>query len=170
MKTCSKCKLNLSLSNFSKDSQKKDGLHSHCRQCRSIVCKSWRLKNKDEVNEKQKQYRLKNIESIRKKDLERNKNLKRKAYKNSRNRYYLLKNRSLNKSFVEEIKKIYEDCAQLCKVTGNKYEVDHIIPLKGENVCGLHVPWNLQIISQFENRSKGNIINYNPQRTNEPRD
>lgn len=41
---------------------------------------------------------------------------------------------------------------------GFDVEVDHIIPLIGEGVCGLHVEWNLQVIGMVENRSKGKSL------------
>lgn len=55
-----------------------------------------------------------------------------------------------------EIKEIYELCVIATDLSGISHDVDHIIPLNGKNVCGLHVPTNLQILTSFENRSKGN--------------
>jgi len=42
------------------------------------------------------------------------------------------------------------------KVTGIQYEVDHIIPLQGKKVCGLHTANNLQVIPMSDNRKKNN--------------
>lgn len=58
-----------------------------------------------------------------------------------------------------ELESVYETCKRLVAANGLAYHVDHIIPLSGKNVCGLHVPWNLQIIPATENLRKGNRFN-----------
>ena len=47
---------------------------------------------------------------------------------------------------------------KLASETGIKYEIDHIIPIKHKLICGLHVPWNLQIVTKDYNNSKGNRV------------
>lgn len=60
-----------------------------------------------------------------------------------------------NKFFIEEI---YELARRRTEITGFPWHVDHIVPLKSELVCGLHVQSNLRVIPAVENHKKKNYF------------
>ena len=57
-----------------------------------------------------------------------------------------------------EIKAFYTEAQRLSKVSGRIHHVDHIIPIWGENVRGLHVPWKLRVITAKANLHKTNQV------------
>jgi hypothetical protein len=62
----------------------------------------------------------------------------------------------LTQDQLEDIKSMYTLAKKFEGIFGLSYHVDHIVPLQGENVCGLHVPWNLQLLEAKLNLSKSN--------------
>jgi 5-methylcytosine-specific restriction endonuclease McrA len=56
------------------------------------------------------------------------------------------------------MRQLYLQAMELTKLTGERYVVDHIVPLISDEVCGLHVPWNLRVITQEENLRKSNKL------------
>ena len=55
----------------------------------------------------------------------------------------------------EKLREFYVQAQELTESTGIPHEVDHIYPLQGQLVTGLHIPANLRVIPKSENRSKG---------------
>jgi hypothetical protein len=58
----------------------------------------------------------------------------------------------------QEIKAMYLQATHLTEATGSRYVVDHIYPLRGMTVSGLHVPANLRVIPEQQNRKKYNKV------------
>ena len=64
----------------------------------------------------------------------------------------------LTRDQKKEILAFYKEAQRLTEETGIPHEVDHIHPLSGKNLSGLHVPWNLQVLTKVDNRLKYNKI------------
>ena len=103
-------------------------------------------------------YRLNNLDEVRKRARELAKlhraegNARKKAYKCRRI------NAMPKWANIREIERLYREARAMTVKTGILHHVDHIYPLRGTTVCGLHVHWNLQILSAIKNMSKGNRL------------
>ena len=75
-----------------------------------------------------------------------------------RRRFRLATPKWLTAEHKMEIRLKYRLAIELSRRTGVRHAVDHIVPLQGEEVCGLHVPWNLEVVTQKENLKKSNKL------------
>ena len=64
----------------------------------------------------------------------------------------------LSRRHKAQTRELYKVAITMSKTTGEQYVVDHIYPLRSDVVCGLHVPWNLRVITQVENLEKSNML------------
>lgn len=185
-KICTKCKMQKTLDHFGKHSGVKSGLQPACRACLSAQTKNWYGLNKERkaatvaawqaANPEVRQANIKDwVEANR----EKTRAYTRKWAKSNRpaineyKRKYRHQNpeavvrheirRRTSKTQAEVawadtflIGEIYSLSKLRTKLTGVKFAVDHIVPLRNKHVCGLHVESNLRIVENHINVKKGN--------------
>lgn len=161
MKVCSKCNESKYLCDFHKKG--KGRLASSCKLCESLRKKQFYAENKERILKRTKLYYENNIEFYKKYNLKRYRRkreflLKQCASYKKRNKKAHTAHQAKRRAsklkatlpgYDKELRGIYDNCPKGC-------HVDHIIPLQGRNVKGLHVPWNLQYLPASENLKKGN--------------
>lgn len=161
MKYCNKCKTTLSLEDFGYSVKTKDNKRTQCRECCRKQSAKWKVDNKDKHNESNRLYYARNSVSAKAKHKEwKDAN---KAIVNSHRASYRASKLSATPSWLTDehkasIDSVYWLAKDLKAISGEEYHVDHIIPLKGNDVCGLHVPWNLQVLSAADNLKKSNRL------------
>lgn len=165
---------------FHKRLDRAKGITSKCKLCISLDSKKYyennveiilekksdyRETNRDQININQNLNRLNNLEVFQERDRNyykkyvsinpeypSNKTAKRRCFKADRTPVWLSKDDS------SKIRSIYKMCKLISKKTGVEHHVDHIVPLINNQVSGLHVPWNLQIITKEQNLKKSNKL------------
>jgi len=165
MKTCNRCQVDKPFDSFYKKKGSKDGLFWWCRDCHKAYVKAkyhelakdenyraserarilaFHRANPEKIKACNARYAAKNLPRL---------NAKSKAYVLSRER------RTPNWLTEEDLwmlEQAYELAAIRTKVFGFRWDVDHVIPLHGRLVSGLHVPQNVQVIPAALNQSKSN--------------
>ena len=169
-KVCNACNIEKPLDMYSKANTCKDGHRNYCKECYRLRKEAWRLKNVERCLARNREWIANNPSRAR--EMYRKSSAKRtasgkaaitkarcvsknpelyRAIANHRRR----KVRDATPKWVDKgaLKNIYLQ-AQLLKLT-----VDHIIPINHPEVCGLHIPINLQLLTLKENTMKSNQFN-----------
>ena len=137
---CTRCEEHLNYAIKTRDKSKAKSSH-----------KAWRQENKGHLKTYHRKYQQENRERVNANNRKYSKTEKGGAVNRAKRAYRRALQKQATPSWVDRasLKAIYAVCPK-------ESHVDHIIPLDNELVCGLHVPWNLQILTGFENDSKGN--------------
>ena len=159
MKVCTKCGEHKSLEDFSPRKGRKTKHQSACKSCMNAATKVRREAFPERVKAERLKFYCNNKESeaVRTANYKA-KNLDRQAAWASKRRAKKLNATPnwLTQENYEQIRLIYAHAKECEMLTGDKYHVDHIVPLQGKSICGLHVPWNLQVLPADINLTKSN--------------
>lgn len=137
---CTKCELVKDIVNFRHYPSGR--IHRQCKSCCSLKDKEWRQANIEKKRQNTKRDYANNTA----------------RYRAQNAAYRARKTHAMPKWLTDSQRKEIEAFYEISKWYDEPMHVDHIVPLQGKDVCGLHVPWNLRVIPAQENRIKHNSI------------
>lgn len=161
MKSCTQCHQLKAMTEFHKDKSRADGFRDRCKACVRAYMSIHYKKNSERIKAKVAEW----VDANRTRH-----NAKcakwvsaNPAKVNARTaRRYASKTKATPKWLTADdhwlIEQAYELARLRTKMVGIQFEVDHIAPLRGQLVSGLHVPWNLQVVPSKTNRVKSNTF------------
>ena len=150
MKTCNTCAETKATTAFNKRAASKDGLNNKCKSCMA----DYRASRKEAIAQTNAKWTHNNPTYKQK---WRESHVGYMAEHQARYTSGPAAPQWLTPEHIEEMRQTYAR-SSLWATTGEPYEVDHVIPRDGNKVCGLHVPWNLQILPRAINRKKGTTV------------
>ena len=171
MKKCPKCGETKSLDNFTRSAKTKDGLRCWCKLCTKLGNAKWRANNLEtwaSYSAKWKQSDPEHALALGRAQYRQNPE---KAIAKTRRWQFdnpggfsvnTIRKRTKTPSTtplwadISAIGAVYVLARETEKITGTRFHVDHIVPLRSLFVCGLHVHQNLQVLPGRENIAKGN--------------
>ena len=163
MKHCWKCDTSKPKVDFGSNKSKPDGLSTECRDCKRQQDREYAARNREAAKERANQWYATNKEyalARNKKYAKQWKQLNKDKHCASEGKRRATKLKATPSWLTEvqygEILEIYAFAKKQQDKTNIKHHVDHIVPLQGKTVCGLHVPWNLQVLTASQNCSKSN--------------
>ena len=121
----------------------------------------WRSENRERVVAVKKRYSAENAEEIKRRTKEWRANNKAKVLASVTMRKMRKRQATppwLTKEHKLQMRRAYETAQVFSEALGEPFHVDHIVPISSPVVCGLHVPWNLQILRAVENIEKSNRL------------
>ena len=167
MKTCTQCGELKPLDAYHKASSCKDGRRAYCKICYADRKRKHYEAHKAEALARMKKYEAANKEKVL--AIKRKYNAKMVALGLSAARVRATKAKrpdhyradvSVRRKKLRQATPPWADKAALRSVYKEALRlgltVDHIVPVRGKNVSGLHVPWNLQLLTLSENSRKRN--------------
>jgi hypothetical protein len=158
VKHCSNCNHTKEFTEFYTNKGKH---HCYCKECTKQKNREWKQANKDKVAEYDKVWQQSNKD--KKSKNYKNWQVNNRAKVNSYNSYRRALELQATPKWLTASHKLHMECkyslaVMFSKHTAEQHHVDHIVPLNGKTVCGLHVPWNLRVIPATENLRKSNKI------------